>query len=167
MSDLPTYVLERSFTAPRELVWHAWTDEALFARWYGPNIETIIHQQDLRVGGVARVEMRMGAGSSYQTLTYLEIAPPSRLVFLNANTDNNWMPAANARMPDWPRNLLTTVTFAQDGAQTQLRLEWTPHDANAAEIACFAAAMNNMGMGWNGGMDILATILAELQSPHA
>lgn len=139
----------------------------MFARWYGPNIQTIVHQQDLRVGGVARVEMRMGGGSSYQTLTYQEVAPPSRLVWLNSNTDENWSVAANARMPDWPRTLLTTVTFTQDGAQTQLRLEWTPHDASAAEIACFAAAMDNMGMGWNGGMEVLATILAELQTARA
>jgi uncharacterized protein YndB with AHSA1/START domain len=164
MSDLPTYVLERSFAAPRELVWHAWTDEKLFARWYGPNIETIIHQQDLRAGGVARVEMRMGGGSSYQTLTYLEITPPSRLVFINANTDEKWRPAVNTRMPDWPRTLLTTVTFAQDAKQTKLRLEWAPHEATETEIACFAAAMKNMGMGWSGGMDILAAILAELQN---
>ncbi|MGD9979482.1 MAG: SRPBCC domain-containing protein [Hyphomonadaceae bacterium] len=167
MNELPTYVLERSFTAPRELVWQAWTDEKLFARWYGPNVETIIHQQDLRGGGVARIEMRMGGGSSYQTLSYLEVTPPSRLVFLNANTDEHWRPAANARMPDWPRNLLTTVTFAQNGPQTELRLEWTPHEASAAEIACFAASMQNMGMGWNGGMEILAKILAELQSTNS
>lgn len=167
MSELPSYVLERVFDAPPALVWRAWTDEKLFARWYGPNIETIIHQQDLRVGGVCRIEMRMGGGSSYQTLTYLEVNPPSRLVWLNSNADQHWNVAANARMPDWPRTLLTTVTFAQDGAQTQLRLEWTPHEASAAEIACFAAAMENMGMGWNGGMEILATILAELQRPGA
>ena len=164
MTDLPTYVLERSFTAPRELVWHAWTDKDLFARWYGPNIQTVIHRQDLRVGGVAHIEMRMGGGSSYQTLTYQEVAPPSRIVWLNSNTDANWNVAANARRP---RTLLTTVTFEQDGPQTRLRLEWTPHDASAAEIACFAAAMDNMGMGWNGGMEILATILAELQSGQA
>lgn len=109
----------------------------------------------------------MGGGSSYQTLTYLEIAQPSRLVWLHSNADQNWKLAANARMPDWPRTLLTTVTFAQAGSQSQLRLEWTPHEASDAEIACFAAAMNNMGMGWNGGMEILATILAELQRPGA
>lgn len=167
MSNLPTYVLERSFTAPRELVWRAWTDEKLFARWYGPNIETIIHQQDLRVGGVCRVEMRMGGGSNYQTLTYLEIMPPSRLVFLNSNADHTWNVAANARMPDWPRALLTTVTFEQNVTKTKLRLEWTPHEATEAEIACFAAAMDNMGMGWGAGMDVLATMLAELQATRS
>ena len=164
MSDLPTYVLERAFAAPRELVWRAWTEEALFARWYGPNVETIIHRQELRVGGECRVEMRWGGGSNYQKLTYHEVAAPSRLVWLHSNADADWNVAVNPKMPDWPRTLVTRVTFDQDGAQTRLRLEWAPHDASAAEIACFAAAMDGMGMGWNAGMEILATILAELQS---
>ena len=36
MSDVPTYVLEREFDAPRELVWKVWTDPELLPRWYGP-----------------------------------------------------------------------------------------------------------------------------------
>jgi uncharacterized protein YndB with AHSA1/START domain len=47
MSDLPTYVLERVFDAPRELVWKTWTDPKLLPRWYGPNVETIIHRLEL------------------------------------------------------------------------------------------------------------------------
>ena len=47
MSDLPTYVLEREFAAPRELVWRAWTDAELLARRYGPGAETIVHRLDL------------------------------------------------------------------------------------------------------------------------
>ncbi len=39
MSDLPTYVLERVFDAPRELVWRTWTDAELLPRWYGPRVE--------------------------------------------------------------------------------------------------------------------------------
>tara|TARA_A100001037_G_scaffold40545_1_gene31616 strand:+ start:1881 stop:1982 length:102 start_codon:yes stop_codon:yes gene_type:complete len=33
MSELPIYVLEREFDAPRELVWKAWTDPELVSRW--------------------------------------------------------------------------------------------------------------------------------------
>ena len=67
-------------------------------------------------------------------------------------------------MPDWPRVLLTTVTFEQDGGRTKLRLTWVPHAASDAEIACFAAAMGGMDKGWGSGMDLLADLLAELQA---
>jgi uncharacterized protein YndB with AHSA1/START domain len=66
MSELPIYVLERVFDAQRELVWKTWTDPQLLPRWYGPNVETIIHRLDLRPGGLWLVEMRMGDKSMYQ-----------------------------------------------------------------------------------------------------
>ena len=64
MSDLPSYVLERTFDAPRELVWRTWTDPQLASRWYGPNVETIVHRLDLKPGGLWLVEMRRGGKSS-------------------------------------------------------------------------------------------------------
>ena len=67
-------------------------------------------------------------------------------------------------MPDWPRTLLTTVTFAEDGGRTRLRLTWEPHDASAAEIACFAGALAGLDKGWGAGMELLAELLAELQA---
>lgn len=67
-------------------------------------------------------------------------------------------------MPEWPRVLLTTATFEEERAQTRMRLTWTPHDASEAEIARFAATIDNMGKGWAAGMELLAELLAELQA---
>lgn len=164
MSELPTYVLERVFDAPRELVWRTWTEPDLISRWYGPNVETIVHRLDLEVGGLWLVEMRWGGNSHYQRVEYTEVTPPERLVWLHANADADWNVAANAQMPDWPRVLLTTVTLAEQGTQTHLRLTWTPYEATAAEIAFFAAAVEGMGKGWGAGMELLAKLLADLQA---
>jgi hypothetical protein len=38
-----------------------------------------------------------------------------------------------------------------------------PHEASAAEIACFAAAIDGMGKGWEAGMKLLAELLSQLQ----
>jgi uncharacterized protein YndB with AHSA1/START domain len=166
MDELPIYVLERTFAAPRELVWKAWAEPALFARWYGPNVETIVHRIDLRSGGTSFVEMRWGGNSSCERMDYLEVTPPARLVWLNTNADAEGNVAANPRMPDWPRTLLTTVTLDEAGGETQFRLTWSPHEASDAEIACFAAAMDGLGKGWNAGMELLAKLLTEMQSDH-
>jgi uncharacterized protein YndB with AHSA1/START domain len=162
MGELPTYILERTFDAPRELVWRGWTDPVLFARWYGPNVETIIHRLDLKPGGLLLIEMRWEANSSFQRVEYAEVAPPERLVWLQSNADSEWNVSANPKMPDWPRVLLATVTFDEDGARTRMRLTWMPHEASDAEIACFAAAIDGLGKGWNAGMELLAKLLAEL-----
>src|SRR5262249_15849645 len=163
LSELPTYVLEREFAAPRELVWKAWTDPTLLARWYGPPAETIVHRLEVKPGGLWLVEMRWGGKSMYQRVEYVEVVPPERLVWLHSNADAQWNIAPSPMMADWPRVLLTTVTFAQDGARTRLRLTWVPHEASAAEIACFAAAIGGLDKGWAAGMELLAQVLAEMR----
>ncbi|HKA80254.1 MAG TPA: SRPBCC domain-containing protein [Xanthobacteraceae bacterium] len=163
MSELPAYVLERIFDAPRELVWRAWTEPKLLPRWYGPNVETIVHRLELKPGGLWLVEMKWGGRASYQRVEYTDVVPPERLVWLHANADADWNVTPSPMMPDWPRVLLTTVTFEEDGGRTKLRLTWIPHEASEAEVACFAAAIERIGKGWDAGMELLAKLLAELQ----
>ena len=164
MSDLPTYVLERVFDAPRELVWKTWTDPELLPRWYGPNVQTIIHRLELKPGGLWLLEMRWAGKSSYQRVEYTEVTPPERLVWLHSSSDANWTVIPSPVMANWPLVLLTTVTFVEDGGQTRMRLTWVPHEASEAEIACFAAAIGGMDKGWGAGMKLLAELLAELQA---
>ena len=164
MSDLPTYVLERVFDAPRELVWKTWTDPQLLPRWYGPNVETIIHLLELKPGGLWLVEMKWGSNSHYQRVEYTEVTPPERLVWLHSSSDADWNIIPSPMMADWPRVLLTTVTFEESSGRTKMRLTWVPHEASEAEIACFAAAIDGMGKGWSAGMKLLAELLAELQA---
>ena len=162
--DLPTYVLERVFDAPRALVWRTWTDPQLLPRWYGPKVETIVHRLDLKPGGLWLLEMRRDGHSSHQRVEYTEVTPPERLVWLHATSDAAWKITSTPNMADWPRVLLTTVTFEEDGERTRLRLTWEPHEATEAEIACFAAAIDRMGKGWEAGMALLAELLVELQA---
>jgi uncharacterized protein YndB with AHSA1/START domain len=163
MTETPIYVLEREFDAPAALVWRAWTEPELLARWYGPGVETIIHQLDVAPGGLWLGEMRWNGNANYQRVEYTEVVAPERLVWLHSMADADWNVIANPMMPDWPRALLTTVTFDEVGGKTKLRLTWEPHEATEAEIACFAAALAGMHKGWAAGMEILAEILAELQ----
>jgi uncharacterized protein YndB with AHSA1/START domain len=164
VSDLPTYVLERVFDAPRDLVWKAWTDPKLLPRWYGPNVETIVHRLDLKPGGLWLVEMKWRGKSNYQRIEYNEVTLPERLVWLHSNSDANWNVTLSPMMPDWPRVLLTTVTFEEDGGRTKLRLTWIPYEASEAEVVCFTAAIERIGKGWDAGMELLAKLLAELRA---
>src|ERR1700682_6351938 len=165
MRDVPTYVLERVFDAPRELVWKSWTDPELLARWYGPNVKTIVHRLELKPGGLWLIEMQGNGGDShYEWIEYTDVAPPERLVWLHCSSDPEWNVIPSPMMPDWPRVLLTTVTFQEDGSQTKMRLNWAPHEASDVEIACFADAISGLDKGWGAGMKLLAELLAELQA---
>ena len=165
MSKLPEYVLDREFDAPREMVWRAWTDPEILHKWYGPNVETIIHKFDLEPGGEWHNEMKFGENSMLSKVVFQEVAPPEKLVWLHhSTTDAEWNTITNPQMPDWPRILLTVVEFSEAGGKTNVRLVWTPHEASDAEIAFFAGAVEKMGGGWESGYAILDGILKELQA---
>ena len=158
-----TFEMHRQFAAPPALVWRTWTEPDLVERWYGPGVDTVIHTFEPKVGGLWLNEMRMGERSMYQRMEYTEVTPTSKLVMLMSNSDSDWNVITSPMMPDWPRTLLTTVTFDAEGDGTKLTLTWEPHDATDAERAAFQGALGDLDKGWGAGMDIIAEILAELQ----
>lgn len=163
MSDLPEYILDRVFDAPRELVWRAWTDPTILHTWYGPNIETVIHEFDLEAGGAWLNEMKWGDNSNFSKMLFQEVVAPEKLIWMHHScTDADWNDMANPMMADWPKVLLTTVTFEENGEQTNVRLSQIPYEATDAEAACFAQAMAGMSKGWGSGYEILDGLLKEL-----
>ena len=164
MSDIPQYVLDRLFNAPVDMVWRAWTDPELLQRWYGPGVETIIHKFDLKPGGEWRNEMKWGEKSDLSKIVFKEVIPNEKLVWHHSSADADWNVVKNPMMADWPQTLLTTVTFTPVDGKTNVRLVWVPLDPSEAESACFAAAVNNMGKGWEAGYAIMDQMFKEMQA---
>ena len=77
--------IERTFAAPAERVFEAWTSEEVLRRWlHGmPGWETPTAEVDLRVGGTIRIVMRDPADGTEAGATgeYRVVDPPHRLVF--------------------------------------------------------------------------------------
>jgi uncharacterized protein YndB with AHSA1/START domain len=85
VTDDKTLRIERTFQAPAEVVFDAWTSEEVIRRWWHTELgwETAEAEVDLRVGGAVRVVMRdpgkdveIGGGGAYT-----EIERPTRLAF--------------------------------------------------------------------------------------
>lgn len=74
--------IERTFDAPAEEVFDAWTSPEVMRRWFhcAPDWGTPVAEVDLRVGGTARVVMRKPDGSEVQAWgEYTLIDRPRRL----------------------------------------------------------------------------------------
>lgn len=165
MNNLPEFVMEREFNAPRNLVWNAWTKPKYLNVWYGPNVETVIHKFELEPGGVWLNEMKMGENSFYQKSIFQTVNEPDELVMhMHSNTDEDWNDVPHPMMEGWPRVLLTTITLEENGDKTKLTLKQVPMDASDEEAAMFGQAMSGMGNGWGKGFEILETLLADMQS---
>jgi uncharacterized protein YndB with AHSA1/START domain len=85
MNDRRTLTMERTFDAPAERVFDAFTSEEVLRRWFhaGHDWETPEARADVRIGGEIRVVMRNPhEGEDYGGRgTYTEIDPPRRLAF--------------------------------------------------------------------------------------
>jgi uncharacterized protein YndB with AHSA1/START domain len=63
---VPFIEITREFAAPRDIVWHAWTDPQLVKQWLGPdNYEMTIEEYDVRDGGRYRYVHKDPAGNEY------------------------------------------------------------------------------------------------------
>ncbi len=93
MTDSNTLRIQRTYRAPAQAVFDAWTNEEVIRRWWHAEVgwETSEAEVDLRVGGAVRVVMRdseshaeYGGGGRYT-----EIDPPNRLAFTWSWDDNS------------------------------------------------------------------------------
>jgi len=157
-----TFVITRVFNAPRQRVWDAWTKPEQFGKWFGPKgVTATVKTHDLRPGGILHSSLASPDGRTmWAKFVYREVSAPSRLVWVHSFSDEH---ANVTRAPffdgNWPLELLTTVTFADDGAGTRVTLTWTPLNATDIERQTFAANMPSMNQGWTGSFEELDAFL--------
>jgi uncharacterized protein YndB with AHSA1/START domain len=77
--------VQRTFDAPREDVFEAWTSPEVMRRWLAAEHDwgTPYAEVDLRPGGTVTVSMAEAGGEPVHTFRgeYLEVTPPERIVF--------------------------------------------------------------------------------------
>ena len=140
-------VITRTFDAPRELVFDAWTDAAHIAEWWGPNgFTTTNYEMDVRAGGVWRFVMHGPDGVDYPNrVDYIEVVRPERLVYRHGDGDAD-------------TGFLATVTFEDRDGKTELtmRTEFASAEERARVIAEHGAI--------EGGKQTLARLAEYLAS---
>jgi uncharacterized protein YndB with AHSA1/START domain len=157
-------VIARTFNAPRELVWEAWTDPKHFVHWWGP-FPTVnpTCEMDLRPGGAFKWVMLSPDGTQYPvTGVYKEIVKPERIVYTNSLADNPpaWHDMLN-ELRKAPKGSLVpdgivTVTFEDSAGKTQLTI------TTLFDSAATAEAFRGMQMvqGWGMSLDRLERVVA-------
>ena len=105
-------VITRTFDAPRELVFRAWSKPEHMVRWLGPKDWTAPScTMDFRPGGAYRACIRSPEGNeNWMRGVYREIVEPERLVFTFA-----W-----EKEGEFGRENLVTITFSQQGEKTRM-----------------------------------------------
>ncbi len=142
MADEAVLELKRTYSAPREKVFAAWTNPAKLAQWFRPGPEAKIEiEADIRVGGKYRFHITTPDGTLHVSYgEYEAIEPPERLSF-------TW---------SWESGMvvgsLVTVSLRAVDGGTELTLR---HERLATEDL-----RQQHAMGWGGCLDLLEGYLA-------
>jgi uncharacterized protein YndB with AHSA1/START domain len=156
------FIISRTFNAPRDLVWKAWTERE-HMQWWGPKGVSIHHAKlDLRPGGTFHYGMKTPEGREmWGKWVIREIVKPERLVFVNSFSDADGGLTRHPMSPHWPLELLSTVTFVAQGDKTLLTIQWLPLNATDIERKTFDEGHESMKNVWGGTLDRLTEHLAK------
>jgi uncharacterized protein YndB with AHSA1/START domain len=103
-------VVTRTFDGPAGIVFEAWTKPELFKRWWVPKsmgMSMLSCEMDVRAGGRYRFVFGINDSKVMEVFgSYVEVTPPSRLVWTNEEGDEG--------------GAVTTLTFEEKGGQTLL-----------------------------------------------
>jgi uncharacterized protein YndB with AHSA1/START domain len=155
-------VIARTFDAPRDLVFKAWTEPERLAQWWGPKGCAIaVSKLELRPGGTFLYSMKMPNGPAmWGKFVYREIVAPERLVFVNSFTDDTGKIIRSPFSPTWPLEILNTLTLLEHQGKTTLDLRGGPINAAEQERKTFEDAFGSLEKGFAGSLDQLADYLA-------
>src|SRR5690242_14358258 len=103
-------VMSRVISAPRDLVFEAFTLVRHLSRWWGPTgFTTSTRSFEFRVGGVWDFVMHGPDGTDYQEwITWREIVPPERIALLHGESRDD------------PNAFESVLTFEPAGEQTRI-----------------------------------------------
>lgn len=119
--------IERVLPATIGKVYDAWARADVLAQWYCPNPQLELKvQADVRTGGSYVVEM----GPHVVRGTYLEVEPPTRLVFSwqwdGTDDEPTRVEVELSEVPEGTRMLLSHTGFATAEDAANHRLGWDP-----------------------------------------
>lgn len=142
-------VFARTFDAPRDRVWQAFTDPAIIPRWWGPNTSsTEVLEMDVRVGGKWRFLSRAPHREDVTFYgEYLEVTPPERIRWTFMFDVDGLGPQGGPE----------TFTFEDLGGRTKV----TSYGDFGTPEALEGALETGMIKGAIETWDRLATVLAE------
>lgn len=163
--DPHTFVIARSFDAPRDLVFRAWTEREHLIQWFGPKgFEMFACSVDLRPGGLMHYGLRASNGMEmWGRWEFREIVSPRQLVYVSSFSDPE---GAITRAPfldgRFPLEVFSSVIFEESDGRTTVTLYGVPLNASEDERSAFTEIHPSMQQGWGGTFEQLEAYLGDL-----
>lgn len=158
------FVFTRVVSAPRALVWQAWTSAEHLMKWFGPKgFKMKVAKLDLRPGGSFHYALEAPNGALMWGLWSLrEVEAPHRLVIVTSFSDEHRGKTRHPMAPDWPLESLSTLTLTEEGGKTTITIDSRPLNPSPREREVFEGGRSSMQQGWTGTIEQLEAHLRDL-----
>jgi uncharacterized protein YndB with AHSA1/START domain len=145
-------VISRTFVAPRDLVFKAWSNAEHIKRWFSPEGCSVPEAEvDLRPGGIFALPMQLPTGEDHRVRgTFDEVSAPDRLSFTAGVTFGG-----TERF-----TVHTIVTFEDEGMGTRM----TVNQAYDIHDPAFLFAIDGAAEGWRTTLDKLEREVARIEA---
>lgn len=155
--------IDRTFDAPIEKVWGAWTNAEQLQKWFGPKgFDILQNSMDLEIGGIYYYGLKPPEGEPFWgRWEFLEIKEPERMVFLMSFADENADIVHHPWNDKWPLLIHSTITFEEINDQTKVTVVLKPHEAENAEYETFQEGAASMMQGWTGTLERLEELFKQ------
>ena len=159
----PEFTITRTFNAPREAVWKAWSQPEHLAQWWGPKGCTLtVKKLDFKKDGVFHYAMQwVGAPALYGKFVYGDIDAPQQLSFKNSFSNEAGDVTRAPFSPTWPLEVSNIVTFIEQDGKTTVTLRGGPINPTSDEAMTFEMGFASMQQGFGGTFDQLDAYLAK------
>lgn len=141
-------VVRRTFDAPARIVFQAWTEPALFKRWWVPKsmpLALLSYEADIRTGGGYRLVFDVDGTKTMAFFgKYLEVTPHSRIVWTNEESGED--------------GAVSTLTLEEKGDKTLLVLHELYRSKEARDAALSSGAYDGMGETFEQLDEVLLTL---------
>ncbi len=159
------FVLERTFHAPRVLVWAAFSQAEHLGKWMSPSgMKPGRCTIDFREGGLYHYEILPPEGPGFWgRWIFREIVDQELIVNHVSFSDEGFGITRHPMAPDWPLETYSRTKFSDVEGGTRIRLEWSALGSDPVALKNFDDGKPGMTQGWGGTMDNLDTCLAQWQ----
>lgn len=141
-----TLTIEKTFDAPLQLVWNAWTQSEHILKWWAPkgmDVEVIEH--DFKVGGKWKYSMQMPDGNAFVSEgTYKEIVELQKII-------------TSADFKPMTEGVELQAYFEAEGANTK----FTFSVVHATPEYCKQQEEMGFYNGWGSALERLESLLLE------
>lgn len=143
-----TLTIKKTFNAPVEIVWEAWTQPKHVAQWWAPKgMKVTVVEHHFKVGGTWKYTMPMPDGSEFISEGVYSLIEEFKKIFSSAN------------FRPMTEGVETQTFFEKDGDQTH----FTFNCIHPTEAYCKQQEQMGFYNGWGSSFNRLETIITSLK----